>query len=106
MGRVCVRVCFVPRPWHFLLGSVLVCLHCLISLKKKKNGFRDSRKSFLLICLFLGKKYCVKRSKKVPTLVSFLSGSAKLAVWLSRTVPEGLLKTRLGVEHTTIRSLF
>ena len=77
-----------------------------------------SRGDFFFWFVYFGPKYSAKK-KSVHTLVNFLSGSAKLAIWLTcrnraqsgtglrvsvRVEPvlvlKGLLKARLRVEHT------
>lgn len=70
-----------------------------------KKWFQGLGEEFPYDLFIFRQKYCVQRTENVHTLVNFLSGSAKLAVWLTRTVPEGFLKTRLRVEHSTICSL-
>lgn len=77
-----------------------------------KVWFQGLGEVFSFSLFIFGPKYCAKK-KTVHTLLNFLSGSAKLAIWLTRRsraqnvgsvepmpVLKGLLKARLRVEHT------
>ena len=77
-----------------------------------KRWFQGLGEDFSFGLFIFGPKYSAKK-KNVHTLMNFLSGVAKLAIWLTRRnqaqssgsvelvpVLEGLLKTRLRVEYT------
>lgn len=87
------------------------CLSALFQVLKRWLHGQDFSFNFFFFSFF-GPKYCAKR-KVVNTLVNFLFGSSKLAIWLTcrnwaqsagsvQPVPvlEGLLKTPLRVGHT------
>ena len=74
--------------------------------------FQGLGETFSFNLFIFGPKYFAKK-KYVITLLNFLSGSAKLATWLTRRnrtqnsgstnammVFQGILKARLTVEHT------
>ena len=76
-----------------------------------ETWFRGFGEVFSFELFSFGPKYCAKK-KPVHTLLNFISGSAKLAIWLTRknqvqtvgsvepvSVLRGLLKARLRVEH-------
>ena len=77
--------------------------------------FQGFGEVFSFTLFIFGPKYC-QRKKSAHTLINFISGAAKLAIWLTRKnqaqgigsvepvpVLEGLLKARLRVEHTYYR---
>ncbi|KAK0140342.1 hypothetical protein N1851_022699 [Merluccius polli] len=79
-----------------------------------KRWFQGLGEDFSFGLFIFGPKYSAKK-KSVHTLVNFLSGSAKLAIWLTRRnraqsvgsvepvlVLKGLLKARLRLDNSTL----
>lgn len=77
--------------------------------------FQGLGEVFSFVLFIFGPRY-VAKNKAVHTLLNFLSGTAKLAIWLTRrnraqdqgavepaAMLEGLLKARLRVEHSYYR---
>ena len=82
-----------------------------------ERWFRGLGELFVFDLFIFGPKYCAKK-KDVHSLVNFVSGAAKLAIWLTRRnraqsvgsvepvlVLKGLLKARLRVEHAYYRMM-
>lgn len=81
-----------------------------------KTWVRGFGEVFSFSLFIFGPKYCA-REKNIHTLINFVFGSAKLAIWLTRKnrmrsvgsvepvpVLVGLLKARLKVEHAYFRT--
>ena len=90
------------------------CMDILLELLK--SWFRDLGEAFFFICLFLAQNTVWRRS--LSTYIDFISGSWKLAIWLTSrnqtktvgtvepvSVLKGLLKARLGLKHAYYRMM-
>ncbi|KAJ3614016.1 hypothetical protein NHX12_017593, partial [Muraenolepis orangiensis] len=108
LGEGCIFFSEVETLEHlFVQCPRLSALFALL-----KSWFQGLGEEFSLILLIFGPKYSAKK-KGVHTLLNFLSGAAKMAIWLTRRnrvqgvgsvallpVLRGLLRARLKVEHT------
>ena len=104
--------CIFCSQSETLVHLFVQCPRLTVLFELLKRLFLGLGEKFSFDLFIFGPKYCAQK-KSVHTLVNFLSGSAKLAIWLTRKngaqsvgsvepvlVLKGLLKARLRVEHS------